>query len=66
MATILGGIMDEFNEREESNKPKEQAKGLKKDKYILAQKHDVNQAEYVYDGDGFIVNNIVHYENLST
>ena len=32
---------------------------------ILAQKHYINQAEYVYDGDEKIVKHVLHYENLS-
>jgi len=59
--------MDEFNDRKEEDKFKNQAKGLNEDVlFILAQKHFVNQAEYVYDGDKIIVKNVVHYENLSS
>ena len=42
----------------------EQSKGVNEDKYILAQKHYVNQAEYVFDGDEVIVQHLVHYEDL--
>jgi len=66
MVTRLGKAMDEFdNDRKEGVAPKKQAKGLNEDKYILAQKHYINQAEYVYDGDDMVVTNILHYENLS-
>eukprot|EP00984_Skeletonema_dohrnii_P005534 scaffold1955_cov106-Skeletonema_dohrnii-CCMP3373.AAC.2 len=58
--------MDEFNDRKEEDKFKNQAKGLNEDGFILAQKHFVNQAEYVYDGDEIVVKNVVHYENLSS
>ena len=65
MITRLSKAMDEFNERKEGDEPKEQKKGLNEDKYVLAQKHYFNQAEYVYDGDEVIIKNVVHYENLS-
>lgn len=32
---------------------------------ILAKSHYVNQAEYVYDGEEIVVENVLHYENLS-
>jgi len=62
----LGTAMVEFNEKKEKDKVKEQAKGLNEDRFIVAQKHYVNQAEYVYDGDEIIVKIVVHYENLSS
>lgn len=66
MVGRLGNSLDEFNTR---NHHKErfvrQAKGLNEDKRILAQKHYINQAEYVYDGDEKIVKHVLHYENLS-
>jgi hypothetical protein len=68
MVTRLASAMDEFNEITEYDKlkAKKQAKGLNEDEYILAQKHYINQAEYVFNGDEIIVENVVHYENLST
>ena len=54
------------NDRKEGDLPTKQSKGLNEDKYILAQKHYVNQAEYVFDGDEVVVKNLVHYENLAT
>jgi hypothetical protein len=63
MVRTLGMKLKEFNAG--NNKAKEQAKGLNEDAMILAQKHYVNQAEYVYDGDEVIVQNVLHYENLS-
>lgn len=66
MVTRLSDAMEEFDQRKDEDAPKKQAKGVNEDRYILAQKHYVNQAEYVYDGDKAIVKNIVHYENLST
>jgi hypothetical protein len=66
MVKVLGTAMDEFNDRKEEDKFKKQAKGLNEDRHILAQKHYVNQAEYVYDGDEIVVKDVVHYENLSS
>jgi len=66
MVKVLGTAMDEFNDRKEEDKFKKQAKGLNEDRRILAQKHYVNQAEYVYDGDEIVVKHVVHYENLSS
>jgi len=45
---------------------RKQGKNYNEDPKILAQKHFINQAKYVYDDDGnVIVKNIIHYENLS-
>ena len=66
MVKVLGTAMDEFNDRKEEDKFKKQVKGLNEDRHILAQKHYVNQAEYVYDGDEIVVKHVVHYENLSS
>mmetsp|Transcript_5338 Transcript_5338/g.8822 ORF Transcript_5338/g.8822 Transcript_5338/m.8822 type:complete len:1000 (+) Transcript_5338:185-3184(+) len=63
MVKRLGVAMNAFNM--EKGKVKEQSKGLNEDDRILAQKHYVNQAEYVYDGDEIIVKHVLHYENLS-
>ena len=67
MVGKLGDSLNEFNNR---NRHKErvvvQTKGVNEDKRILAQKHYINQAEYVYDGDETIVEHVLHYENLST
>lgn len=64
--TRLSKALEEFNNKEEGDVPKKQAKGVNEDKYILAQKHHIAQAEYVYDGDKVVVKNVVHYENLSS
>ncbi|KAL7437719.1 hypothetical protein ACHAXM_005805 [Skeletonema potamos] len=68
MVKRLASAIDEFNETKEydKHKVKKQAKGLNEDEQILAPKHYINQAEYVFDGDEIIVKNVVHYENLST
>ena len=67
MVTKLQTSLAEFNDRteEERESHKDQKKGLNEDPHILAQKHYVNQAEYVYDGDKVVIKNVVHYENLS-
>ena len=67
MVTRLDAATEQFSHRNHGNEvPKKQAPGVNEDEEILAQKHYLNQAEYVYDGDKVIVKNIVHYENLST
>ena len=67
MVTRLDAATEQFSHRNHGNEiPKKQARGVNEDEEILAQKHYLNQAEYVYDGDKVIVKNIVHYENLST
>jgi hypothetical protein len=46
---------------------KVQRKGVNEDPEILAQKHFINQAEYVFDNDGStLIPNVLHYENLSS
>lgn len=66
----LENAMEEFKsvQRESGGsaaKPRVQMKGVNEDRYVLAQKHYVNQAEYVYDEDKVVIQNVVHYENLS-
>jgi hypothetical protein len=70
--TMIGNLekaLDEFQSMQSNSlidaKPKVQMKGVNEDRYILAQKHYVNQAEYVYDEDRMVIQNVVHYENLS-
>jgi Sulfotransferase family. len=73
--TMIGNLeeaMDEFKSQQSDSltmrndaKPKVQRKGVNEDRFILAQKHYVNQAEYVYDEDRMVIENVVHYENLS-
>ena len=75
--TALDTAMDEFNDRNRDGqwrrvqaKVEERTKRSKYGhfdpyRYLFAQKHYINQAEYVYDGDSVIVKNVVHYENLS-
>jgi len=66
MVTSLAKSLDEFNEeRKEGKGLKVQKEGLNEDESNLAQKHYVNQVEYVYDGDKVIIKNLIHYENLS-
>lgn len=66
MVTRLSKAMEEFKKIQRENaKPKVQSKDVNEDRYVLAQKHFVNQAEYVYDGDNVVIKNVVHYENVS-
>ncbi len=66
MLKSLESEMNKFKAKNMDKVAKFQAKSMNEDSYILAQKHYVNQAEYVYDGDKIIVKNVVHYENLSS
>lgn len=66
MVTRLEEQLNEFKSTKIEDRPKEQRKGLNEDERLLAQKHYINQAEYVFDGDVQIIMNIVHYENLQT
>ena len=70
MVTNLSNASEEFfqSDREHGHvhdTPRVQSKGVNEDNYVLAQKHFVNQAEYIYDGDKVVVENVVHYEHLS-
>jgi hypothetical protein len=57
----------EQSQSEAVTQRKVQRKGVNEDPEILAQKHYLNQAEYVFDNKGFIlIPNVLHYENLST
>lgn len=65
MVSTLKNATEEFEMKNKDGVMKlEQSKGVNEDKYILAQKHYVNQAEYVFDGDEVIVQHLVHYEDL--
>lgn len=66
MVTNLEKSLNEYMATKPEDRPKEQSKGVNEDPYNLAQKHYVNQAEYVFDGDKQVIKNIVHYEDLST
>jgi hypothetical protein len=65
MVTKLDESLTQYMSMKPDDRPKNQSKGVNEDPYNLAQKHYVNQAEYVFDGDNQIVKNVVHYEDLS-
>ena len=65
MVTKLEQSLNEYASTSPKDRPKEQAKGLNEDPHNLAQKHYVNQAEYIFDGTKQVVKNVVHYEDLS-
>ena len=62
--TKLSDQVDEFQKVDPSDRPKVQQKYVSEDPRLLAQKHYVNQAEYVFDGENRVVKNVVHYEHL--
>mmetsp|Transcript_5704 Transcript_5704/g.8270 ORF Transcript_5704/g.8270 Transcript_5704/m.8270 type:complete len:327 (+) Transcript_5704:94-1074(+) len=57
-------VLSDYNSKDKQLRPKEQGPGLNEDPYMLAQKHFINQAEYVYDGKRRVIKNIIHYENM--
>lgn len=65
MVTNLEKSLNEYMAIKPEDHLKEQSKGVNEDPYNLAQKHYVNQAEYVFNGDKQVITNIVHYEDLS-
>jgi len=70
MITKLSAAMKVFDEnnRDITGRiiKRKQGKKYNKDPGILAQKHFVNQVNYIFDNNGnVIVKNILHYENLS-
>lgn len=46
------------------NPPLEQGPDLNEDPYLLAQKHYINQVEYIYDGTSKVINHVLHYETI--
>jgi len=62
--TKLSDQVDEFQKVDPSDRPKVQQKYVNEDPLLLAQKHYVNQAEYIFDGEIRVVKNVVHYEHL--
>ena len=65
MVTKLEKSLNEYKAIKHEDRPKQQSKGVNEDPYNLAQKHYVNQAEYVFDGENQVVQNLVHYEDLA-
>ena len=65
MVTKLEKSLNEYASTSPKDRPKKQAKGVNEDPFDLAQKHYVNQVEYIFDGDEQVVKNIVHYEDLT-
>ena len=65
MVKKLEKSLNDYNRIIPVDRPKEQAKGVNEDPYDLAQKHYVNQAEYIFDGKEQVVKNLVYYEDLS-
>lgn len=65
MVTKLEKSLNEYASTSPNDRPKKQAKGVNEDPYNLAQKHYVNQVEYIFDGDEQVVKNIVYYEDLT-
>lgn len=65
MTERLEKVLLQYNAKNPKSRPKVQGPHLNEDPWNLAQKHFINQAEYVYDGDKQVIKNIVHYENLS-
>eukprot|EP00592_Proboscia_alata_P007029 CAMPEP_0194354538 /NCGR_PEP_ID=MMETSP0174-20130528/2679_1 /TAXON_ID=216777 /ORGANISM="Proboscia alata, Strain PI-D3" /LENGTH=301 /DNA_ID=CAMNT_0039123525 /DNA_START=113 /DNA_END=1018 /DNA_ORIENTATION=+ len=66
MVTRLDKAMEAFKKIQDENaKLKIHSENVTEDIRVLAQKHFVNQVEYVYDGDNVVIKNVVHYENLS-
>jgi len=65
MVVKLEESLNQYMSVKPEYRPKEQSKGINEDPYNLAQKHYVNQAEYVFDGNKQVIKNIVHYEDLN-
>jgi hypothetical protein len=65
MVIKLEKSLNDYSNIEPGKRPKQQWKGKNEDPYNLAQKHYVNQAEYVFDGDKQVIKHVVHYEDLS-
>lgn len=57
-------LEESFREFDVTKVHKIQKKGVNEDPYNLSQKHYINQAEYVYDGNNVIIKNVIHYEHL--
>merc|ERR1712176_1549865 len=57
MVQSLDSLLSEFSALDPNNWPKEQP-------YLLAQKHYLNQAEYVFDNQIQIIKHILYYETM--
>mmetsp|Transcript_7271 Transcript_7271/g.9009 ORF Transcript_7271/g.9009 Transcript_7271/m.9009 type:complete len:334 (+) Transcript_7271:9-1010(+) len=65
MVTRLEKSLNDYNAIKPEDRSKQQSKGNNEDPYNIAQKHYINQAEYIFDGEKQVVKNIVHYEDLA-
>mmetsp|Transcript_35180 Transcript_35180/g.41976 ORF Transcript_35180/g.41976 Transcript_35180/m.41976 type:complete len:305 (-) Transcript_35180:287-1201(-) len=64
---VLDTAISKYNSLSSNDRrPKEQGPGLNEDPHSLAQKHFINQAEYVFDGENRVIDNIVYYESIQT
>lgn len=62
---MVEGLEDSLKTFDMTKVKRTQGNDINEDPYNLAQKHYINQAEYVYDGDTKVIENIIHYERLS-
>lgn len=62
--TTLEKQLSDYSVQTLKNQSKEQSRGINEDPQLLAQKHFVNQAEYVFDGGVQVIDHVIHYENI--
>lgn len=62
---MIMGLEESFREFDVTKVQKIQKRGINEDPYNLSQKHYINQAEYVYDGNNILIKNVIYYEHLS-
>jgi len=64
MVTTLDRQLSEYSAQNPNDRPKEQSLNHNADPQLLAQKHFVNQAEYVFEKGIQVVDHVIHYENI--
>lgn len=62
--TNVEKVLKDYAQKTEEERNVVQGPDLNEDEWDLSQKHFVNQAEYVYDGDRQIIDHVLHYETL--
>lgn len=60
----LGKTLSDYNNENPEDRPKEQSRHNNEDPKLLAQKHFVNQVEYVFNDGVQVIDHVIHYENI--
>jgi len=60
----LDKVLSDYSVQNPNDRPKEQSRNHNEDPVLLAQKHMVNQIEYVFEKGVQVIDHVIHYENI--